>query len=276
MTMNHRLLLTTLLAVTGLAACGGDGSSEAGIRVTSNTTYMNSETASGEPDYATDPQGEASSIKAMYRSDNMYIDLQLGLVNLRAAGLSPCGTTVASAARRLLDFVLPSAHAHSAHIPSGPAGVVDVLKPDLLVWNLGSQAANAGSYCGVTIEILPVAGHTDAHGDDETGSNMAGAGILVSPCYYPDTAGSDRTPLDSSFPHSCIEAAYRGAAVQRRITFDEPLNLNSANRAANLLLATAYNTWFDGLDMAILETSEAEQARLAQNVLDSFYVMAAD
>lgn len=259
----------------GLTACNGDGSSTPGIRVMSQTTYMTSETPSGDPDAETDPATQDSSIKPLYRDDNMYIELQLGLANLRIVELVPCSSIMAKTASGLLSIVLGTAHAHSAHIPSGPAGVIDVLKPDLLVWDLGFQGARPGNYCGAKLEIATLGsassdGQTGAN--DEAGIDMAGKGVLVSPCYYPETANSGRTPLDSATPHTCIEAAYTGAAISHVVTFGEPLSLGEGKRAAHLLLATSYDRWFDGLDMTILAEDLNEQAKLAQNVLESFYL----
>lgn len=269
----------------GLTACNGDGSSTPGIRVMSQTTYMTSETPSGDPDAETDPASQDSSIKSLYRDDNMYIELQLGLANLRIVELVPCSSIIANAASGLLNIVLGTAHAHSAHIPSGPADVIDVLKPDLLVWDMGTQGTRAGDYCGIKLEIARVAGDSGDEGhhsemaaeggetqNAEAGIDMAGKGILVSPCYYPETANTGRTPLDSATPHTCIEAAYSSEAISHVVTFDEPLGLGEGRRAAHLMLATSYDRWFDGLDMTILAEDHQEQAKLAQNVLESFYL----
>ena len=281
------LLVSTIVCFGLLSACGGSGSQSSGISAMTQTTYMTSTTANGDVNNETDPAAEDSSIKPMYRDDNMYIELQLGLVNLRAVELVKCESVATSAARRLLDFVLPSAHAHAAHIPSGPAGVIDVLKPDLLVWDLGELYPSAASYCGIKLEIANVEGsHDDGHGDEgehhemggeeESGLNMAGKGVLVSPCYYPDTAGSPQSPLDSTSPHTCIEAAYTGDAVQHTVLFAEPVSLGSDQRSVHLMLATTYDNWFNGLDMTTLEDSESEQTKLAQNVLESFYLYSAE
>lgn len=288
--------LVTAFACSALTACGGSGSERAGIEAMVQTTYMTSSTANGEVDAEADPAGEEASIKTIYRDDNMLIELQLGLVNLRAVALVKCESIAVATARHLLDFMVPAAQAHSAHIPSGPAGVIDVLKPDLLVWDLGQLQPAAGRYCGLKLEIANVhASHDEGHGDEgehhsmggagevemsgdaETaGLNMGGKAVLVSPCYYPDTAGSPQTPLDNTFPHSCIEAAYRGEALTHSVMFAEPVTLNAERRAVHLMLATAYDNWFNGLDMTILASDSDEQAKLAQNVLESFYLHSAE
>ncbi len=251
----------------GLAGCNGDGSSKPGIRVMTQTTYLTSDTPSGDPDGTTDPAQEPSAIKPLYRDDNMYIQLQLGLVNLQVTDLVKCESVIARAAGRTLDFLFPAAHAHTAHIPSGPAGVIDVLKPDLLVWDLGVQGAQAGQYCGLELRIAPLRSAAEAEVE------MAGQSLLVSPCYYPDTAGTPRSPLDSQASHSCIEVAYQGEA-SATVLFAQPLVLNSEHRGAHLMLATAYDRWFDGLDMTLLADDLEQQEKLADNILASFYLYA--
>ena len=280
MTLNNcsAAAFATLLAL-GLTGCG-DGSSEEGIRVSSQTTYMTADTPNGDPDAATDPALEPSTIKPIYRDDNMFIEMQLGLVNLRVVELLPCSSLAAKAASGLLNFIFPAAQAHAAHIPSGPTGVIDVLKPDLLVWDLGEQVASSGDYCGLKLEIAPVVAHHTAASTEgeaeasEEGIDMAGKAVLVSPCYYPDTASTPRTPLDGETSHSCIEAAYTGEAISAVINFSETLKLNNERRSANLMLATHYDQWFNDLDMTILADDQDEQKKLAENILASFYVYA--
>ena len=283
---NYRATTLVILLALGLSGCG-EGSSEEGIRVTAQTTYLTSDTAAGDPDAVTDPAHTSSARKPFYRDDNMYIELQLGLLNLQATRLIPCESIVASAASGLLNFVFPAAHAHAAHIPSGPAGIIDVLKPDLLVWDLGELAAQAGSYCGVELATSPVLSHGEASGhhtaaseaeaeaEEEEAFDMSGKSAVVSPCYYPDTAGEERIPKEAivspAFGHSCIDVTFHGEAAGT-VLFAKPLSLSADNLNARLMLATLYDSWFNGLDMTILADDHDEQVKLAENILDSFYV----
>ena len=279
MQLRQFIIALTSLTLLSLTACG-DGSSEAGIRVNAQTTYMTSDTPSGDPDAVTDPAQQDSARKAIYRDDNMYIQLQLGLVNLRAGKLIPCESVIAKAMAGLLNFIAPAAYAHSAHIPSGPAGVIDVLKPDLLVWDLGQQAAQKGRYCGIRFGLLKAPGQSGDHhtaesnaeeAEEESGFDMAGKSVVVAPCYYAETAGTTRTELDGETPHKCIEVTLHGDA-SGEVLFAEPLVLNENRRDANLMLATHYDRWFDGLDMTILADDHDEQAKMAGNIVDSFYL----
>ena len=280
--MQTTLMKWILLGLSALllSACGGSGgssssgSSEAGISTAASASHFSSEAdmTSNAPDASREPAEEAGQAKSFYRSDNMYIEQQLGLASLQVVELVSCDLASARPLRDLmlaaLNLLVPAAHAHAAHIPSGPAGVIDVQKPDFGIWHLGLLGATDQDYCGVRIRLSPV---TQAPASEDE-ADLRGKSVLVGPCYYPDTANSPRSAADSSFPHACIEAAYAGPPISRVVSLERVLRFSRSSKHAELLFEILYDRWLDDIDMTQLATSEVEQRQLAQNVLDSISV----
>lgn len=264
--MKRTLLLGAALA---LSACGS-GDSRDGIEAEVIAVHHTH-------DADTTAKHSTSNYKTFRREDGMRIDLQRGLLSLSPVALEPCGVDLAALGRRALDAVLPAAaYAHGGETHAG--GIVDVVEPDLLtVVDLGALPALPGDYCGLVVELLPAPAGAQIETHDGA-LDIGGRSAIVAPCYYPNTVGVAELPAERTddnaalFEHQCIHAAYAGVALRRTLSFAEPLHLDGAHRHLELTLAAVYDRWFESVAMNRLATDSEEQARFAQQVLDTLQI----
>lgn len=267
--MKRTLLLGAALA---LSACGS-GDSRDGIEA---------EVLAVHHTHAADATAKHSTshYKTFRREDGMRIDLQRGLLSISPVALEPCAADVAALGNALVDFLLPAAHAHGGKVHAG--GLVDVIEPDLsTVVDLGALPAQPGDYCGLVVELLPAPAGTQIE-NHEAALDIGGQSVSVAPCYYPNTVGVAELPAERTddnaalFEHQCIQAAYAGAPLRRTKAFGEPIRLDGTHRHLEVTLAAVYDRWFEDIAMERLADDAEEQARFAQQVLETLVIHAAE
>jgi hypothetical protein len=131
-----------------------------------------------------------------------------------------------------------------AHIPASPTRlgtptVVDLLAADSEALDLGAINPLPDSYCGSDWGIF--AADEDAVGLDQT-PQMLGLSVLLQGRYGPEQKAFELRSSRSLSP------------VQRR--FPSLETLDTAGEQLHLRLNLAYDTWFDGVDMAALARGE--------------------
>lgn len=265
----NMLYVPMLVASLGLmAGCSSSGSSEEGIAVRMTALPL------GKAHPHAEAKHSAPSFHTFRRTDGMKIDLQLGLLNLVPVGLEPCAVPVA---QRLLETLAPfaplgTAYAHAGHAGEPPAGAFSVLAVDGT--GLGSLSAMPGEYCGVVLELQPVATAQAKHGG-ELDTSLDGHAVSVSPCYYETTVGMSDADAEAVTAHSCLNPPAKLGTQPRTFTvaFAEPVLLDAQNRSLDLRLIVRYEEWFDGVDLPTLASSSAEQSRVLDNIEGSLQAL---
>lgn len=266
--MNIQGILVTVTALT-LSACGGSGSTRAGIDV--DVIGIAQGSAPHEPEAGAAQSGH-SEIKRFRRGDGLRIDLQLGLLNLVPMELQPC-----NALARWLERLSPlaSAYAHGGGDGEAPEGALDVIEEDGTAFGLGEVPTAPGTYCGIVVEIRPGARTPSKHGG-ELDAGMSGTLINVAPCYYPGTESLSDEEAAAASVHHCLQAKVKTAARRVILPFAEPVTLDGGNRHLGITVVSHYEAWFEGIDFDVLATDAVAQALLLDNAAASLEALTGD
>ncbi len=277
--LNRALGASLLLSLGLMAGCSSSGTSEEGLTA-QITALPLGKAHPHEDDAHAHALGEAiakhsaPTYHRFRRADGMKIDLQLGLLNLVPVALQPCETTVS---QRLGEWLAPfsplgTAIAHAGHAGEAPEGAFDVLGIDGT--GLGSLPVMPGAYCGVVLELRPVAVATAKHGG-ELDTSLDGFAASVSPCYYDTTVGLSDADAEAVTEHSCLNPPAKLGTQVRSFTvpFAEPVLLDAQHRTLDLRLMVRYEEWFDGVDLPTLASSSAEQNRVLDNIEGSLQAL---
>lgn len=259
--MNNSFIF--LAPVVLLAACQSSTVTEglmAEIRATPRA-----QAASIAPSSLTQTQSD-SRTKGFRTAEGQYMELQRGLLNLLPVALERCANAAAIFERL---SPLAFAHAHGGHDGAPPAGVVDVNRPDGSEIDLGALAPAPGSYCGLRLQLQPVRSAAAAEGID-----MRGASVYLAPCSYdtpPQIPALPVVPVDPGFliEGGCLQAVKLPATREFSIPVSPAMSLSDDRRSGSMMIAIAYDRWFDGVDLATLETDPAQQARVLDNIAAS-------
>lgn len=259
--------------VTGLTACSGGGSREEGYGAAVKAIAVASAPHAHDAHAGGDEHGE---LKRYRRNDGMVIELQLGLLNLAPVELIACPSTSAALGHLLKTLnPLGTAYAHSDHEGTPPAGPVSVVEADGTEFDLGSITAEPGSYCGLTVELMPAeSGSLAKHGDLDT--SLDGYAVNVAPCYYPGSVGKTDAEAEAETEYHCTQAKVGTTFRHFDLMFSAPVTVDNQHRTLDLTVVTRYEEWFDGVDMSLLEGDPTQQAKLMDNIVAATHVLTAE
>lgn len=236
------IFLASLLAgmVTMLAACSSStGSTTAGIQVALNAAAKPANTVdmpAGVKTFSND-MGDSITLNRAY------------LVISSATIETSCGASFSAAAEGLLNILLPQAQAHTTTTPTstGIPYIINLLAVDGGLNSIGNVSPPTGDYCGVNLDIL--AADEDAI-NLPTGvgePDMNGKSIHIEGSYTLNGGASSGTILIST-----------GAALtNRELLLSALMMLSNNNLNATLNIGISYDTWFDAIDLALLEAETA-------------------
>lgn len=250
------------LIIVSIAAClaGCDASVSSGL-LTGIKAMPLAETETAALGTATAPEAEVQT-KGFRNSEGDYIELQRGLLNLVPVSLERCGI----AWWRMNP--LASATAHGGHDGSAVAGVVDVNRADGTEFDLGALAPAPGEYCGLRVALLPVANEPA-----DVAIRLQGASVYLAPCTYRNLGipGLPGVPVDpaSVAEEGCLDAIRLSARREFVVSISPPLSVSAGDRLSDLMMAVAYDRWFDGVDVPALPSDALQQTRLLDNIAAS-------
>jgi len=155
-----------------------------------------------------------------------------------------CG--VDFSARTLLNQLIPSANAHTSQTPTatGEPVVINILNADNSDTPLGNVSPPAGDYCGVELTIS--AADVDASGLPND-ADMVGASLFISGSY------SQTSPSAQGAIH--VETG--ATLISRKLLLASLVMLSPTQLNGAIDLEIHYDTWFDTVDLAALETETA-------------------
>lgn len=237
-----------------LTACGGGsggGSQSAGTQAVF--------TASTSPAVAAAlPAGSKTIVNDL--GDTIVLEkayLVLSNLNMET---SCTGSSFYVSIDKLLDGLFPAAYAHTVATPTstGVPVVIDILAADNAAVTLGQTSPPVGDYCGLTLN-LDVA-------DDDAENLPAGAG-------EPDMVGRSLY-LQGTENGNPFTFSVSVAMIERKLLFNAPVSLTSANRTAQAAIAINYDSWFQGVDPAGLDDTDLNKPasnQLLQNITASLH-----
>ncbi len=189
------------------------------------------------------------------------------LVIASATVETTCDATFMAMLTDVLDLVIPAAQAHTTATPTstGEPTVINLLASDGSVTSIGAVSPPPGDYCGVDIDLL--AADADA-ANLPADVNMVGKTLVIEGSY--DNGMGSQGAIHIS----------TGAALQNKaLLLSALLPISSSHLTDTVNIAINYDTWFDGVDMAALESAtttvtnpaDPPVAQVLQNITDSIH-----
>lgn len=253
-------LAVAVLSASVIACSSSSGSSSAGTSVSLSAAPSPANAAAmpaGAKTFNND-MGDSITLSKAY------------LVISSATIETTCGASFSAALDGLLDLLLPQANAHTTTTPTstGVPVVIDLLAVDGGPIGLGSVSPPAGDYCGVDIDML--AADADAS-NLPTGAgepDMIGKTLFIEGSYTLFGGGS-----------GVISMSTGSTLINRELLLFFPVMISKNNLNGSIGIAINYDTWFDAVDLATLETETAtvtnpgdtNVSQVLQNITNSIH-----
>jgi hypothetical protein len=173
------------------------------------------------------------------------------LVLTNAEVKSSCGASFSVDAEDILNFLLPTAHAHTEATPTatGEPYVLDLLTADNNAIAIGSVSPPVDDYCGLSIDLIAADADTFNLPSASGAPNMVGKTVYIEGSYTqaPANGGNSGQILVST-----------GATLTKRdLALSPTVSISRSTPGANISVAIQYDTWFNAVDLAVLENETA-------------------
>jgi hypothetical protein len=147
----------------------------------------------------------------------------------------------------VLDIVVPPAHAHTSATPTstGVPHVINVMGEDGALNSIGTLSPPTGDYCGVDIDLL--AADIDAENRPED-VDMVGKTLHIEGTYSLTAGGGGVVSISTGF-----------SLINRELSLSALMMISDNNRNGSVDIAINYDTWFDMVDLDLLENGSSDQ-----------------
>jgi hypothetical protein len=182
-----------------------------------------------------------------------------------------CGASFSAALDGLLNIVIPQAHAHTTPTPTstGVPYVINLLAADDTPVSIGSMSPAVADYCGVDVDLF--AADADAINLPAGVPDMIGKTVYIEGTYSLANGGGG---VDGS-----ITIDTGATLINRNLLLSALMMISESTPTGSISLAINYDTWFDAVDFAALETETATTtnpndpnvSRVLQNISDSIH-----
>jgi len=244
-----------------LTACNGGGG-DSGDDTSSNTSSSSTNngitvTVMATPQQSPDAVGQIPKVpagaKTFRNSENTQITLSKAYLVMWSVQLET--DCQAHNFTKLFNFLLPAAQAHAEATPTklDTPNVINLLAEDSVEIKLGTIQPPPNTYCGVSIEFAKA--DEDAHGLPED-VNMVNRTVYLEGQY--SLSGSNNSGVFTLDTAKTLLPKYA--------LLKEPLNLSASNLSGRVSVSVRYDRWFDGLNLPVLATDEAQQDLLFSNL----------
>jgi hypothetical protein len=182
-----------------------------------------------------------------------------------------CGASFSAALDGVLDIMVPSAHAHTTTTPTstGVPYVINLLAQDNVAGSIGGMSPAVADYCGVDIDLFAA--------DDDAINLPAGAG-------EPDMIGrtvyiEGTYELVSGAVNGVIKIDTGATLINRNLLLSALMTISASTPTGAISLGINYDTWFDAVDLELLEIETASTtnpadtnvSQLLQNITSSIH-----
>jgi len=251
--------LTTTLAACSSSSSSGDSSSS--VTVVSISAAPASSLTRPVTVSANDKTFKNSS-------DDVTITLTKAYLVISNATIeTSCGATFSAALDGLMNIVMPMAHAHTSTTPTstGEPYVINLMAADNAAIAIGSMSPSVANYCGVDVELF--AADADAYnlpaGEGEP--DMIGKTLYIEGSYAIDGGATGVIKIDTGV-----------TLINRELALNAIMMISAEKPTAAVRLGINYDTWFDSVDLTVLEAESAAKTgdnynQLLQNITDSIH-----
>lgn len=161
------------------------------------------------------------------------------------------GSSFSAAIENLFDLIVPVAHAHTTSTPTstGVPYVIDLLAADNNLASIGKVSPPPGDYCGVTYDLIAADADTINLPSGTGEPDMIGKTLYVEGTYELSQSAGGATGnilLDTG-----------ATLIDRKMLLTAVMALSASNLNGTVNTGINYDTWFDAVDMATLETETA-------------------
>jgi hypothetical protein len=249
------------LILTSLLGCGSSsGSAADGTRVdiSAAPTPANSVAQSSGAKSFSNDLGDSITITRAY------------LVLASATIETVCGLTFTAFADHLFSFVLSNAAAHTTTTPTstGEPHVINLLAADDVSVGIGSLSPPVNDYCGIRIDMLVADADAAILPTGAGEPVMIGKSVYIEGNYTLAGGGSGVILINSS-----------AALANRDLLLSMLLPVSIDNLNGRVDIGINYDTWFNAVDMALLETetsiftnpADPNVSRVLQNIIESIH-----
>jgi len=249
------------LIIAGLIGCGsGSGSVADGTRID----------ISAAPSPATSSIQNAGT-KTFNNDLGDSITITRAYLVLSSATIeSNCGVSFTASVEHLLSFVISNASAHTSTTPTstGEPYVINLLATDDVPVNIGKLSPPVKNYCGIRIDMLAADADTFRLPTSAGEPDMIGKSIYIEGNFTLAGGGSGDIHLSSA-----------AALINRDVMLASLLMVSSDNPNGLINIGINYDTWFNAVDMSLLESETAtftnpgdtNAGRVLQNISESIH-----
>lgn len=243
--MTLKFIKSLLLAavLSGLSACSSSsGSASAGtqVNISASPSPINTATqAAGAKTFTfSSAPGDSITLTRAY------------LVISSATIESSCGASFSASLEGILDFLISPVSAHTTTTPTstGEPYVINLLADDNQSVSIGNLSPPTDDYCGLRLDLL--AADADAVnlpiGSGEP--DMVGKTIHIEGTYSLSGGGSGNIHMSTG-----------ASLINRDVMLSALLMISGSNLNGQVDIGINYDTWFNGVDLATLETETASQ-----------------
>ena len=254
-------LLATLLVVS-LTACSSSSSTGGSSSVTAVSM-----SAAPSPSSATIlPAGT----KVFTTAENHTITLTKAYLVISSTTIeTSCGATFSAALEKVLDVIVPQAHAHTTTTPTstGVPYVIDLLAADNAAVSIGGMSPAVADYCGVDIDLF-------AADDDAINLPSGSEPDMIGRTVYIEGEYS----LDGGAGAGDIKIDTGATLINRKLLLSALMMISASTPSGSISLAINYDTWFDAVDLVLLDSEvepptdiNSEGFKVLQNITNSIH-----
>lgn len=264
MTFKYINTVLSCLLATSLAACGSSSSS-------GDSSTVTSVSMSAAPSPANAPVMVAGN-KVFTTAEGHTVTLTKAYLVISSTTIeTTCGANFSAALESVIDVIISRAHAHTTTTPTstGVPYVIDLLAADNVPVSIGGMSPAVADYCGVDIDLFAA--------DDDAINLPAGVGepdmigrtVYIEGSYsLSGAAGSGNIKIDTGV-----------TLINRYLQLSALMMITASTPTGSIGLGINYDTWFDAVDLAMLETetvvttnpADPNVSQVLQNITSSIH-----
>jgi len=261
MIFNTIKLPLVLFLIYGTVACGSSsGSASDGTRVVIRATPTPANSIA-----------QNAGIKTFSNDLGDSITLNKAYLVLSSATIeSACGPTFSAVLESIFTWIIPAAQAHTTTTPTstGVPFVFDLLGADSIPIVIGELSPPQQNYCGLRIDMLAADDDAINLPNGIADPDMIGKSIFIEGSFALAGGGNGNIHISST-----------ATLTNRDLLLSTVLEISADNPDDGVDIEINYDTWFNAVDLALLETetasftnpSDINVNRVLQNVIESIH-----